>query len=315
MNQTQKHSPTNFPEVISRLNRHWFLLGAILWIFAGSTPALGYTVYRTDKNPDIPLRWFSDTVHYEVSEVSTPDITTSALITLSQQALGAWEEATGCSPKLTFAGTNSDSGAGFAVGCDNTNVVVLIPDKAGWAQRGFSQLEIAKTTLMFSEETGEIVDADIEVNAGGFLFSSGDPADDTIDLLNTLTHEAGHFLGMDHSIDKEATMYAQAPPQEIKKRSLEDDDIEGACFLYRDYAPFYLDTVSYYDDACNPEDPTPDATGSADAEIPVVHRNHGCASTPGPTYPKAIVLLFFLFLHVIVGSRKRVFLPHYAGEN
>ena len=41
---------------------------------------------------------------------------------------------------------------------------------------------------MFSEETGEIVDADIELNAGGFTFSTDEVRDGSIDLL-TVTHE------------------------------------------------------------------------------------------------------------------------------
>ena len=46
--------------------------------------------------------------------------------------------------------------------------------------------------------TGEILDADIEMNGGEFLFSnSRHPRDLHYDVRNTLTHEVGHFLGLD----------------------------------------------------------------------------------------------------------------------
>jgi MYXO-CTERM domain-containing protein len=52
------------------------------------------------------------------------------------------------------------------------------------------------------------------------------------DLQNTATHEAGHFLGLSHSPEPDATMYASAPIGETAKRTLADDDVAGLCELY-----------------------------------------------------------------------------------
>jgi len=103
-----------------------------------------------------------------------------------------------------------------------------------------SQL-IAVTTTTFSQCTGRIVDADIEMNAASFHFTTGggepchrgggDNCVDT-DVRNTLVHEIGHLIGLDHSTVPAATMYASAPPGETQKRSLHEDDIAALCDIY-----------------------------------------------------------------------------------
>jgi hypothetical protein len=54
----------------------------------------------------------------------------------------------------------------------------------------------------------------------------------TIDLQNTVTHEAGHLLGLAHSSVAGATMEAAAfTGPETQKRSLAQDDEQGYCAL------------------------------------------------------------------------------------
>lgn len=101
---------------------------------------------------------------------------------------------------------------------------------------------IAVTTTSYREDTGEIVDADIEFNESGqFRFTVADGApcrqgqtDDCVatDIENTATHEIGHFIGIDHSPVVGSTMYASAPYGEIDKRSLANDDEQAICTIY-----------------------------------------------------------------------------------
>jgi MYXO-CTERM domain-containing protein len=115
---------------------------------------------------------------------------------------------------------------------------------------------------------GEIIDADVEINAKDFaIFDQGvtrAPGGTPADLANTLTHELGHLVGLDHNCSEnpsqpaldqngnpapgcdrgsapldvvDATMYAyQDPPEtglpETKKATLEQDDIDAFCAAY-----------------------------------------------------------------------------------
>jgi len=52
------------------------------------------------------------------------------------------------------------------------------------------------------------------------------------DLQNTLTHEAGHFIGLAHSTVPGATMNPTTHPGETAKRTLSADDVAGVCAVY-----------------------------------------------------------------------------------
>ena len=102
---------------------------------------------------------------------------------------------------------------------------------------------IALTTTHYNTRTGEILDADVEFNGAGFVFTAIDGPPCTTDnetsgtcvandIQNTLTHEVGHFIGLDHTPVPDATMYAKADLGETKKRTLHQDDIDGLCTIY-----------------------------------------------------------------------------------
>jgi uncharacterized protein (TIGR03382 family) len=101
---------------------------------------------------------------------------------------------------------------------------------------------IATTTTTSVTATGQILDADIELNDPGFAFttSDGPPCAPTgprvgcvaYDVQNTVTHEAGHTMGLGHSTDPNATMYAFAPNGDTSKRILHPDDVKGICEIY-----------------------------------------------------------------------------------
>jgi hypothetical protein len=55
---------------------------------------------------------------------------------------------------------------------------------------------------------------------------------DGYDYLSIMTHEAGHFLGLAHSADEDATMFARYLPGRTKMRDLMRDDVEGICAVY-----------------------------------------------------------------------------------
>jgi Matrixin len=85
---------------------------------------------------------------------------------------------------------------------------------------------VALTTVHFNRETGEIYDADVEINSDQNDFADSDPAPGQIDLNAALTHEAGHFLGLSHSGDMTATMYWA---YSADAATLESDDVTAIC--------------------------------------------------------------------------------------
>jgi Matrixin len=98
---------------------------------------------------------------------------------------------------------------------------------------------LAITTVTFESGTGRLLDADVEMNDASFSFSACDPSDCDVehDLKNTLTHELGHVLGLDHPPvndpgASDATMFPSAAEGDVDKRDLAGDDVAGLCTLF-----------------------------------------------------------------------------------
>ena len=118
----------------------------------------------------------------------------------------------------------------------NENIVVFRDDTEGddldaWVH---ALGALAITTVTWESHSGRLLDADIEVNDSRFHFTACDPGECTVDfdLENTITHEMGHVLGLDHSADTSATMFASAPRADMSKRDLAEDDVTAICTVY-----------------------------------------------------------------------------------
>jgi hypothetical protein len=112
----------------------------------------------------------------------------------------------------------------------NVNVVFFQDDT--WNYRGLDAT-LAKTSVTYNDDTGEIYDADIEVNAAkNVLTTSTDPSKAQYDLQAIMTHEVGHFIGIAHSANSSAVMFASYSPGSLTQRTLTDDDIDAVCAIY-----------------------------------------------------------------------------------
>jgi len=152
---------------------------------------------------------------------------------------------------------------------------------------------LALTTVTFDVGTGEIFDADMELHGWdgslttptGFYFTcaSAPPCVSNyggtncaeIDVQNTVTHEAGHMLGLDHvcvsggtppsdqcpTTGNEPTMAPTAGAGDIDKRTLEQDDVSGVCSVYPAGGPTQRATGSPTGD--NPTATVPVAAAAA----------------------------------------------------
>jgi hypothetical protein len=72
----------------------------------------------------------------------------------------------------------------------------------------------------------------MEINSGQPLSTSDIVVPNGYDLQSIITHEAGHFMGLAHSFDPNATMWAHYSAGTESFRDLSDDDIDGICTVY-----------------------------------------------------------------------------------
>jgi hypothetical protein len=152
---------------------------------------------------------------------------------------------------------------------DQPNQHVILFHDTDWPYDDSSNT-LALTTVTYDPDTGEIYDADMEINATVSPIvvnvAPADVPDDGYDFLSIVTHETGHFLGMAHSGDERATMFAHYQPGQTSMRDLTEDDIDGICAIY---PPNGTRTTSVgapvTEDSC---DPTPRHGFSTDCAQP-----------------------------------------------
>jgi hypothetical protein len=229
----------------------------------------------------------------------------AAVSALVQPAFQAWMTATragagsACTDlAFTFGGESAVTEVGYRQSGANVNLVVyrhgscsdptVVPssdpchgtvgacatayncwDHAGV---GLSANTLALTTTSFDVATGEILDADVELNGwsgnttttngittatSGWYFTCAGPEKGScvdppygqsgcnwIDVGNTVTHEAGHVIGLDHvCVAGYPSPYDACPTPspvmaptavigETRRRTLTTDDVEAVCTIY-----------------------------------------------------------------------------------
>jgi uncharacterized protein (TIGR03382 family) len=100
---------------------------------------------------------------------------------------------------------------------------------------------IAVTLTTYDQHSGIIYDSDVELNAPTFYFTTSDGPRCTLpgqtgcvstDVQNTMTHEIGHFIGLDHTYAVGSTMNPQAPQGETSKRTIDSGSHDFVCTAY-----------------------------------------------------------------------------------
>jgi hypothetical protein len=180
------------------------------------------------------LYWPSDCVTFAVQEDGSKEhgIDAEAVAEAAEDAFDRWSRAEcpgGGSPSIEgeYVGTVECSKSEFSTSAANANIIMLRDDWPYATGEGVLGL----TLVRFGTKTGRLDDADIEINGEEFeldLAPSGSEAD--LDVI--LTHEIGHLLGLNHSSDETATMFASYVPRGSEALSLSEDDVAGICDAY-----------------------------------------------------------------------------------
>ncbi|MBM4396482.1 MAG: matrixin family metalloprotease [Deltaproteobacteria bacterium] len=207
---------------------------ALLAATAGLTQ-VGWSAYLTDDK--VPIRWYSEDIPVVLDARGTPDVEGDAEFAAIRLSMQAWNRVARCAhPSFTDAGTASGLKPGAPDKGGTSRNLVVFEDEAEWERNGHGgeTRVIALTTLFYAPSSGVASKFDMEL--ADFAFDFGVDGTGT-DIRNTVTHELGHALGLDHSALPAATMFASAPEGDLTKRTLADDDTAGLCAIYADWIP------------------------------------------------------------------------------
>jgi hypothetical protein len=151
---------------------------------------------------------------------------------------------------------------------------------------------LAITSVLAVRKTGKIVDADMELNATGerrwadLSLLPRTERGSAHDLQNTVTHELGHLIGLDHNcLDlatrgvprdhkgqllpvcnsapaeiRAATMFNVSDPGDVAKRDLSSDDAQAACDVYP-FGEGIVDLEIPQEGGCSVKPPSSSQTG------------------------------------------------------
>jgi hypothetical protein len=213
----------------------------------------------------LPLSWRSSCVTVGIQQAASPKngFSFDEVAEVVEQAFGAWMQADCGGDKhpsidVQLIGPIECGVSEYNSKVGNANIVLFLEDE--WPHAGAGNA-IGLTTTRFDTETGALWDADMELNAFSGNLSIGDPIEGA-DLLSVITHEAGHFLGLSHSLDPSATMkFVYDPGRDgASFRSLSPDDVEGICAVYppgRKPATTSCENRHGFSEQCGEDQPLP----------------------------------------------------------
>ncbi|HEY3354133.1 MAG TPA: MYXO-CTERM sorting domain-containing protein [Polyangia bacterium] len=178
---------------------------------AAAASALGYVRSRTAKS-NTPLAWHGSCAFLTPDSAGTPDVPTAAVLAAIDASVQTWTT-TGCSYFDLRVDPSEPNGSAILDRPQGKNFIVFRRD--AWcppdpSEPCYDANATALTTVFYVDkpgaaDDGRILDADVEMNNVDFGFTvDGTPPpthyqSGVADLENTLTHELGHLLGLDHT--------------------------------------------------------------------------------------------------------------------
>lgn len=214
-----------------------------------------------------PLFWRSRCVGFSIQEDASKQVSYDAVARAVAAGFARWAtapcDAGPASIDARNLGPVSCSKVGFNTRAPNQNTITFRdgawkPEDPDALPGGLRGETIALTTTSYNTKTGELVGADMEINSAQFVFSAaGEPPPTSFDLEAVVTHEAGHFLGLAHTPDTSAVMYAGGEPGRTLQRELKSDDLAAICAAYpadgsRSVDPSLSETAAIASTACDP---------------------------------------------------------------
>ncbi len=215
------------------------------------------------------LYWESGCVFITLDDAGTKEVAGDSEFAVIEASIASWNNGTA---SCSYMQMMSEGRKALEVGRDNVNLIKFRDQS--WCRpaakddpaRCHPDSAAGITTATYvddpsSSRDGAIVDADVELNGVNFAIAVGGQTLGTqscqSELQNTLTHELGHLLGLEHTClapgdpnrtdDKGApvqacgaasatvqdtTMFNYQVCGETKKETLEADDLAAVCGIY-----------------------------------------------------------------------------------
>lgn len=181
-----------------------------------------------------PLSWGSACISFSVQRDGSEkrDISFATLHEIATGAFDKWlsVECTRGLPSLQAEDRSPVTCSEPEYNTSHPNANVIMFRDGDWPYAG-AYATLALTTITFNFDTGEIFDADIEINSANTPLTTSSSVV-RFDLESIVTHEVGHFLGLSHSAERDATMYQEYKERDISLRDLAPDDEAGICSAY-----------------------------------------------------------------------------------
>ena len=234
-----------------------------------SRPAQAFVRYLTDDNAKFFWAQASVPITGYSNDFTQTSMTIDQVGGALQGAAAAWSKETNSCTYLELVPELSTAPTPLAVNDGHNS---LIFHSGAWCHVGadgkcnvdYDASALAVTTDTANTRTGQIYDADVEVNLVDYQWADlvQDPnLTGDMDLQNALTHELGHLIGLDHtcfdpltsmsgvrpdgddglpipdcataSTEVQATtMFPSAMPGDTQKRTLAPDDLNAVCTIY-----------------------------------------------------------------------------------
>jgi len=270
---------------------------------------------------DFPLFWRSGCIGYSLQKNSGKEVAYDTLAKAASAAFLAWTSRAcptgGAGPSrpsidVRDLGPVACAEVYFSHTGPNQSVIVFRDDVWPHKEKEGVPLDqpsptIALTTVSYDPNTGEILDADMELNSADHhivpLDAPGDVPEGAYDLQAVLTHEAGHVFGIAHAPSSFSVMYAHDEGGEIRKRTIGLEDVAAICSIYppngkRTVAPEVDPSGVVAGTAC---DPTPRRGFTAEC----VHDDtHGCTTAPGSPPPGGAAAAFVAIAMLLTRRRR-----------
>ncbi len=188
----------------------------------------------------LPVRWGKTTLTYRFHEAGSTQLLREEARAAVREAFHRWSDVLcddGRRTSLRFVeGEDLTEDKPLEAGVQASEPFGIFYRDLGWPYDDVDET-LAKTNTTFDKKTGRIIYADIEVNTTRRF--AVDEASPEIDLQAVMTHEVGHYIGLNHSRVKQSimaesycTLDDRCEKGKLAARRLSEDDIAAVCYLF-----------------------------------------------------------------------------------